>query len=170
MQVALIVGILFFAGALYNLFGPEPDLAEASAGLTIAAVLIGVFRFSYAAKQKDEQFLSWLLTNAREIYDGGVSYGSVLITPATVLTRYQAALSFLIVSFKVPSRSYIEGQPAPLYVPILLSMATLVLGWWGIPWGPVYTIQVLARNVRGGAKETVGDMLESANNQIAGAS
>ena len=133
-------------------------------------MLIGIFRFSHAAQQKDEQFLAWLLANAREIHGSGALYDSVVITPDTVLTRYQAALSFLIVSFKVPSRFYVEGQPPPLYLPVLLSTATLVLGWWGFPWGPVYTIQVLARNVRGGLKETVGDLLASASSQIAGAS
>jgi len=34
-----------------------------------------------------------------------------------------------------------------------------VLGWWGIPWGPIYTVQVLLNNLRGGVKQTVGDLL-----------
>jgi hypothetical protein len=38
MRVALVVGLLFLAGAVYNLFGPEPDTAEALAGLAIAGV------------------------------------------------------------------------------------------------------------------------------------
>jgi hypothetical protein len=27
---------------------------------------------------------------------------------------------------------------------------TSLLGWWGIPWGPIYSIQSLVTNFRGG--------------------
>jgi hypothetical protein len=29
---------------------------------------------------------------------------------------------------------------------------TWLLGWWGIPWGPFYTLQALVQNLRGGRK------------------
>ncbi|MFC1574704.1 hypothetical protein ACFL3Z_01330 [Gemmatimonadota bacterium] len=170
MRIALVLGILFLAGAVFNVFGPEPNLAEASAGLGISAALIGVFLFGRAAQQRDEEFLVWVLSNAHAIQDGGADHGGFLITPATVLTRYQVALSFLIVSFKVPSRYYHENESPPWFLPVLLTATTFVLGWWGIPWGPVYTVQVLARNLRGGLKETVGDLLLTATSQDAGGS
>jgi hypothetical protein len=28
------------------------------------------------------------------------------------------------------------------------------MSWWGIPWGPIYTIQALATNLRGGKNVT----------------
>jgi hypothetical protein len=30
------------------------------------------------------------------------------------------------------------------------SLLTLVAGWWGIPWGPIYTVQSIWVNLRGG--------------------
>ena len=30
------------------------------------------------------------------------------------------------------------------------SLITLLLGWWGIPWGPIRTVQALYINLRGG--------------------
>lgn len=30
------------------------------------------------------------------------------------------------------------------------SVITWILGWWGIPWGPIYSIQAIARNMLGG--------------------
>ena len=30
------------------------------------------------------------------------------------------------------------------------SLLTLVAGWWGIPWGPVFTVQSLWYNMKGG--------------------
>jgi len=100
MWVALVVGMLFLAGAAYNAFGPEPNSAEALVGAAIAAVLIGLFFFLRSARGRDAEFSEWLTQNAGAIEQGGARYRDVLITPATVLTRYQAALSFLIVTFK----------------------------------------------------------------------
>lgn len=31
---------------------------------------------------------------------------------------------------------------------------TLFLGWWGVPWGPIYSIQCLYTNLRGGRDVT----------------
>ena len=38
---------------------------------------------------------------------------------------------------------------------------TFVLGWWGIPWGPIYSIGSLGTNLSGGkdvTKEITGSM------------
>jgi len=35
--------------------------------------------------------------------------------------------------------------------PILMS---LTFGWWGFPWGPIWTIQTLAETFRGGLDVT----------------
>jgi hypothetical protein len=43
------------------------------------------------------------------------------------------------------------------------ALATLLLGWWGIPFGPVFTIRALYRNLAGGDEVTVADLL----NQLA---
>jgi hypothetical protein len=40
------------------------------------------------------------------------------------------------------------------------SMLSAILGWWGIPWGPIYTIQALATNSKGGIDVTA-DVLAS---------
>jgi hypothetical protein len=33
------------------------------------------------------------------------------------------------------------------------SLLTALVGWWGIPWGPVFSIQALVRNARGGRQD-----------------
>jgi hypothetical protein len=45
-----------------------------------------------------------------------------------------------------------------------------VLGWWGIPWGPLYTVQSLVRNTRGGIQdaEVNAEVLEMAGKELAG--
>ena len=34
------------------------------------------------------------------------------------------------------------------------TLLTLLAGWWGIPWGPIYTIQSLVVNLKGGKDVT----------------
>ena len=34
------------------------------------------------------------------------------------------------------------------------SLISLIAGWWGIPWGPVFTIQSLVTNFKGGKDVT----------------
>jgi hypothetical protein len=50
--------------------------------------------------------------------------------------------------FLVPfgSQSWLAGLP--------YSLVTLLLGWWGIPWGPLYTPIVLVTNLGGGCDVT----------------
>jgi len=34
------------------------------------------------------------------------------------------------------------------------TILTMLLGWWGIPWGPIYTIGSIFRNLSGGVDVT----------------
>ena len=34
------------------------------------------------------------------------------------------------------------------------TLLSAVLGWWGIPWGPIYTVQSIASNIKGGKDVT----------------
>ena len=162
MGVALAVGLLFLAGALYNLLGPVRDTPETLAGLAIAGVLIGLSFFVKSERRKDDALLAWLSENSSVISAGGARYGDVLITPDTRLTQYVVALSFLVVSFRVPSRLYIVGHDASPLVATAFTAISLLLGWWGVPWGPVYTLRAVWTNVRGGAARTVADIVRPA--------
>jgi hypothetical protein len=67
------------------------------------------------------------------------------------LVVYYYCVSLLVVTFRRSSPVYLlrsgdsgvaKGMPW-----ILL---TLAAGWWGIPWGPIYSVQSLMINFRGG--------------------
>ena len=162
MWSMLVVGLLFLAGAAYNAFGPVPNATEAIGGAAIAAILIALFVTTKYHETQAGEFDAWLTRNVHAIERGGALYqNEILITPATVLTRYQVAFSALIVSYKFPTRTYIVGHHSTVLVATLCTLASLLFGWWGIPWGPVYTVQVLTRNVRGGFTYTVADKLAS---------
>jgi hypothetical protein len=159
MWASLVVGLLFLAGAAYNLFGPEPDSAETIAGLAIGVALVGLFAFLRVQQRQGDDLHAWLSGNADSIRAGKAQYRGVAVTPATVLARYRIALSFLVMSYRISTRPYIVGQDATAAVATVCSAASLLFGWWGIPWGPIYTFQSLSSNLRGGLRYTVGDVL-----------
>jgi len=162
MWTALVVGLMFLAGAAYNIFGPEPNHTEAMGGAVIASALLGLFFFSRYHGNRSGEFEAWLIRNATEIERNGAHFESSLITPATVLVRYQVVLSFLIVTFKLPTRPYISGEDQTFTIAAISTTLSLLFGWWGIPWGPIYTVQAIGSNFRGGLRETVAERLSAA--------
>jgi hypothetical protein len=71
------------------------------------------------------------------------------------LVIYTYCVSILVLTFKRPTeiRLVKAGQsPAVASWPYVFS--TLLFGWWGIPWGPIYTIECLYRNLSGGLDVT----------------
>ena len=53
----------------------------------------------------------------------------------------------------------VSKPAAAVGAPLPRALATLLLGWWGIPFGPVFTIRALYRNLAGGDEATVADLL-----------
>lgn len=80
---------------------------------------------------------------------------------------YHYTISIVVMTFRRSSDIYFvragEGGVGKGLPYVLLS---LVLGWWGIPWGPIYTIQSLYYNL-GGGKDVTQDVLASVNNAAA---
>jgi hypothetical protein len=68
---------------------------------------------------------------------------------------FQYAVSVVIMSFKRPSAIYfIRAGESTVGKSIGFTLITLVFGWWGIPFGPIYSCQALATNFRGGKNLT----------------
>jgi hypothetical protein len=62
-------------------------------------------------------------------------------------------MSFLLVTIRKPTQGvfchYCAGDKA-----IKASVLTWLLGWWGIPWGPIWSIYYLLKNLLGGDKSS----------------
>ena len=68
---------------------------------------------------------------------------------------YQYAYSIIIMSFRRNSSIYFIRPYESAAIPGLKFTAlSLLLGWWGIPWGPIYTIQAIYNNSKGGKDVT----------------
>jgi hypothetical protein len=68
---------------------------------------------------------------------------------------YQYCVSIVIMTFKRPTDIYfIRADENPLTKGLPYSLISFVVGWWGIPWGPIYTIGSLIKNFGGGKDVT----------------
>ena len=71
------------------------------------------------------------------------------------LVVYHYCVSVILLSFK--RNSAIRLIPAGtnrVVGGLRYSLVSLVLGWWGIPWGPFWTVQTIIGNLRGGTDVT----------------
>ena len=65
--------------------------------------------------------------------------------------QYQYCVSVLIMTFKRGTDIYfLRADESPMVKGLTWTLLTLVAGWWGIPWGPIYTVQSLWVNLKGG--------------------
>jgi len=70
------------------------------------------------------------------------------------IVRYNFCISLLIVSFKRTSLHFIKAGESRITPGLPFTLLSLFLGWWGIPWGPIWTIQALVVNFGGGTDVT----------------
>jgi len=148
---------LFFVAAFYNVVIGSYE--EALGGLVIAGIMGGVYLFFRREKKQADEFLRWLFAHRADIERGGASYEGIRITPQTDIRQFRATLSFLFFTTSAPSRFLLSGRHSFIRTGLLYTLATLVFGWWGLPWGPIETVKSITRNLRGGHRITIGDIL-----------
>jgi hypothetical protein len=79
---------------------------------------------------------------------------------------FEYCISVVVMTFKPSSDIYfIKAGKSTANYSIGFTLLTLLLGWWGIPWGPIYTIWALVTNFKGGKNITqkVIDSFNTAN-------
>lgn len=74
---------------------------------------------------------------------------------------FQYCISILVLTFRRASDIYFlrHGESA-VTKGLPFTLVSLVAGWWGIPWGPIFTIQSVYNNSRGG-KDVTQSVLNS---------
>lgn len=157
MNAIGIVALFFVLSALINYSdGDMDDVLVASA----LAVFFGAISISVQKEEnRSNKFLAWVIENMSSIKGGIARYEGKLITAMTEVVRFEACYSFILFTTKAPSRYFIKGNDNIFAIGFLYTLVTLLLGWWGIPWGPVYTLKALFTNIRGGHKQTVGEII-----------
>ncbi len=74
---------------------------------------------------------------------------------------YQYCISILILTFRRSSDIYfVRAGESAVGKGLGFSLISLFLGWWGIPWGPIYTIGSFITNF-GGGKDVTTEVIAS---------
>lgn len=72
---------------------------------------------------------------------------------------YYYCISLLVVTFRRGSDiHFIRAGESSVSKGLPWTLLTIVLGWWGIPFGPIFSIQSLYVNLRGG-KDVTNDVV-----------
>lgn len=68
---------------------------------------------------------------------------------------FEYFISLLIITFKQPSGVYyVRPGEGTFGKSVGFTIITLFLGWWGFPWGPIYSVTSLVNNLGGGKDVT----------------
>ena len=78
---------------------------------------------------------------------------------------YPYVISLLIITFRRTSNVYfIKADESAVVKGLPFTLLSLLVGWWGIPWGIIYTIGAIWTNL-GGGKDVTAEIL-SAMSQV----
>lgn len=68
---------------------------------------------------------------------------------------FQSCFSIIVMSFKRESDIYfIKAGESTIKYSIIFTLLTLICGWWGFPWGPIWSIKIIYSNLSGGKSVT----------------
>lgn len=68
---------------------------------------------------------------------------------------FQYCISIILMTFRRGSDVFfIRPGEGTLRHSARYSLLSFVVGWWGIPWGPIYTVGALVTNAKGGRDVT----------------
>lgn len=74
---------------------------------------------------------------------------------------FEYAISILILTFRRSSDIYfIRAGEDAISKGLPFTLLSLVAGWWGFPWGPIFTIGSVVTNLQGG-KDVTAQVLSS---------
>lgn len=110
--------------------------------------------------KRNDPFVGWLIENVEAIERGVAFYRGFPVHRETQFAQYSWALSVFVVSFKLPSRYYVVGHESTSWAAFLYSALSFALGWWGFPFGPIFTILAIVGNLSGGDRRSVGDLID----------
>jgi hypothetical protein len=146
---------------------PLVVIADGGLLLGFVGIIGGVFCLMQRERQKGLDFLLWLQANQQSIEKGWSYCQGRKVVPGTVLTQYQACVSLLIMTMRFRSPRVIVGAPQNQSTRIIYTLASAVAGSWGIPWGFIYTPQAIYRNLCGGYRQTVRELMATLPAEIA---
>ena len=107
-----------------------------------------------------DPFLRWLAEHHAEVRAGHSRYEGYHVLPDTKVTQFSTCVSAGILTLQWQSRCFVVGHDSVVLYKIAYTVLALLAGWWGIPWGPIFTVSAIITNLSGGTQRTVGDLID----------
>lgn len=93
----------------------------------------------------------------------GLSVGEVQdqVRQGAKFVLFGYCMSFLVITLKRSSDvTFVRAGQSPVVVGLPYTLLSLFLGWWGFPWGFIYTPMVLIQNL-GGGKDVTAEVMSA---------
>lgn len=162
MFITIFFSIIFIIAGGYNLI--IGNFYDAILDVAFSLILLCMFLFFQKEKKKSREFLQWIESNQEQIRGRGLIHDNgYIIDKSTELVQYFACVSLLVLTIKIPSRFYIKKSLSSNIAMLIYTLSTVLLGWWGLPKGPIYTIYVIFKNITGGNKVKVSKLIEQSS-------
>lgn len=156
----LVVAGLFLGGFVIDVATGTVTLGDSILQGLIAAAALGAFGLARRSQRERVAFFTFVAANAEAIRAGTARYRGEPLSYATRLRVYHVVVSLLVVSFRTRTRPVLHPSRASTATRLASCAVTLACGWWGIPWGPIWTLRAMSRNVRGKDELTLGEIIE----------
>lgn len=133
--VVLLLGFVGLAVVLFSLAEiSNPELALIWLPMMLLGSVLFSFPFVVARERiRDRRLLRWLAENQEQLAEGAQGPGGVVYRFDTVLVRYKANLSLLVLATGFDSGFYVHGERHRL-PKFLYTLFSLLLGWWSYSW------------------------------------
>jgi len=168
--IVAILGLFVFSWLNYDIGDTDMALVFGLSGIGII-----IFSFVYSLylkpahdKASRDKLLEWIDKNKGQLSQRGLIYGSIPVNLETILTRYCIVFSFVFFTRKTYTNYVVKGSFKSFITGVASTLSNLLVGWWGIPWGPIYTIQSIFINLSNKESVSVDDIinLDSSNEVI----
>ena len=128
--------------------------------LIYLVIYLGALLLRLRRERERELFVNQLKSHRKELRSGGtVAVDGLLLKYNTELTTFTLQVGGLISSVTIPSR-FQRFPPEHAHESFVYSLCTLCSGWWHLPAGPLDTIAILVQNLRGGARQSVAELID----------
>ncbi|NOX58136.1 MAG: hypothetical protein GXP29_04670, partial [Planctomycetes bacterium] len=157
--ILLFVGPVFLSFAALHWWSMPPRESWHLPLAIIGGILLAAGIFTWREKRASRHFMAWLIDHRNEIEVGEARYCGQTVSLDTQRVWFMGCVSFAVGSIQFLSRPLLPESRICSYYRFGMTLLSLTCGWWGIPWGPIFTIRALGSNIGGGQMESVRVLL-----------
>jgi hypothetical protein len=168
MWLYLVIGCLFLylvvGGLVQGPLAWGPLLGAAA----VSAAMFGMWGWVKACRRSSRNSLTWIIANRDRITDEprrfiDSPWPSTFLSTDTQLREFNVVFSLFFVTCYHTTGYDVRWN---FFRGVSTTLWSLLLGWWGFPWGPIRTLETLVVNLGGGDRLAVRDLVEDARGAL----